>query len=276
MKIAIAAPLVVFGFLCVLYVQPERAAADAATRELAAARHELSRERASIAAKAGPSAKPISDVGAGTTARDGVRELSAAVTRLLNSHTIGGVSNLAFQSVDQRILEQGMARPSLTVLFDARYEQIGRLFWNLHALPRTFELSSVEIRRVTAPPEALLRTTISLVVFHGPNVPVDVQPAGLQMADATLPVWTRDPFARRTAPARPTLISSGQSQPVVSSILFSTTRSVARIDGQVVGRGDRVRTGIVVSIEPDAVVIAEPGGRRQRVEMERPVAPLYR
>ena len=64
---------------------------------------------------------------------------------------------------------------------------------------------------------------------------------------------------------------AGGPDPVVTSILFSEGRRIARADGRIVGPGDRLGTGVVQSIEPGAVVIVEPDGRTRRFEIVRPV-----
>jgi hypothetical protein len=58
----------------------------------------------------------------------------------------------------------------------------------------------------------------------------------------------------------------------VTSILISGDRRVARIDGRIVGVGDRVGSDLVESIEPGVVVLVTDNGGRRRVELDQPSA----
>ena len=92
---AVAAPFVVFGFLYVLLVQPERAGAGIARNELNLALADLDRQRSSMRA---PSAS-IEAVAAGEFVSHAARverpsDLVDALTDLLNGPAVGGVSNL--------------------------------------------------------------------------------------------------------------------------------------------------------------------------------------
>jgi hypothetical protein len=60
----------------------------------------------------------------------------------------------------------------------------------------------------------------------------------------------------------------------VTSILFSSGRRVAIVDGRIVRPGDQVRTGVVSDIKADALVIVDARGRRRRVEIQRPATPM--
>lgn len=283
---AVAAPVVVFGFLYVLQVQPERAAADESRHKLVGARDELNRRRSLLGSNAASKeALAVQEFDARTTEGDRVGELADAVTALLNSPAVGGVSKLSIESgapvdgpVDSmaRRFPTTVAQMPVTVTFDAGYEQIGRFFWNLRVLPTTFDLRSVELIPLTASRGGLLRAKVSLLAFHRPETAGPRQPPRIQVVDVnTPPKWTRDPFAKPSRPdAGPTVASVAQPDPVVNSILFSNGRRVALVDGLVVGPGDRVRGGVVLSIETDAVVIAEPSGRARRVEIARPGARL--
>jgi hypothetical protein len=63
---------------------------------------------------------------------------------------------------------------------------------------------------------------------------------------------------------------------VVTSILISGDRRVARIDGRIVGVGDRVGADVVESIEPGVVVLVTNKGGRRRVELDQPSAGVVR
>lgn len=113
-----------------------------------------------------------------------------------------------------------------------------------------------------------------------PVAPVDpstiVAPPALDLR--TAPSWARDPFAslRQAAAERPGAATaatnpSAVAEPVVRTILFSSQRSVAFIDGHIVRVGDHISAGAVAEITRDAVVIEMPSGERKRVPL-RPAA----
>jgi hypothetical protein len=104
----------------------------------------------------------------------------------------------------------------------------------------------------------LARTNVSLLVSAA-VVAAPVSPAAVAAPESA----REEVRIRRSAAAPP-------PAPVVSSILISDGRRLARVDGRIVGPGDRLPAGIVQSIEPDAVVFAGPDGRSRRVEIARP------
>lgn len=278
---AVAAPIVVFGFLYVLQVQPERAAAAASRNKLAAARDQLNRQRAFVRPQ--PVVTELSaldEFDARTTEGERVGEVADAMTAVLNGPAVGGVSNLSIETeapgvvpVDSmaRLFSQTVVQTPVTVTFDARYEQIGRFFWNLRVLPTTFDLQSVELTPGAASRGGFMRAKVSLLVFHRPETVASRLAPRTHVVDVmTAPQWTRDPFATQSRPVSDRPAAPTQPDPVVSSILFSTGRRVAIVDGRIVRPGDRVGTGVVRSIESDAVVIAGPDGER-RVAIARPV-----
>lgn len=280
---AVAAPLVIFGFLYVIYVQPARAAADESRSQLAAARDELNRRRSVIGSRsAGTQASALEEFDARTTEGARAAELADALTAALNSPAVGGVSNLSIESgapadnpVNSMVhsFAQTVIQTRVTVTFDARYEQIRRFFRNLRALPTIFDLQSVELLPLSAAPDGLMRAKVLLLAFHRVETGQPSQVPQIRTVDVTTPPQlTRNPFAKpsRSGAGR-TGSSQAQPDPVVGSILISRGRRVALVDGLVVGRGDRVRAGVVHSIEADAVVIVEPGGRTRRVEIARPL-----
>jgi hypothetical protein len=280
---AVAAPIVVFGFLYVLRVQPERAAAAESRRELAAARAELSRRRAFVTSTPEVTAVPtLNTFDARTTEANRVGDVTDALSALLNSPAVGRVSNLSIETgvaakppIDSmaRLFSPTVVYTPVTVMFDARYEQIGRFFWNLRVLPTTFDLRSVEITPVIASRGGVMRARVSLFVFHRPETAALPAPAprARTVDVVTAPDWTRDPFAMRSRPDADRPVAAAQPALVVSSILYSSGRRLAIVDGQIVRAGDRVRSGVVRSIEPDAVVIVEASGVERRVALQRPV-----
>jgi hypothetical protein len=54
---------------------------------------------------------------------------------------------------------------------------------------------------------------------------------------------------------------------IVASILYSSERQLAIIDGRIAGVGDRVGTSRVVAILPRSVVLESPTGERHTVEL---------
>jgi hypothetical protein len=259
---AVAAPLVVFGFLYVLQVQPERAREAAARNELHAALADLERRRAPAEARRDIAEAAAVDIFVARAARAGrADDLAGAFTALLNGPAVGGVSNLMVETD-----WTGGDRARMTLDFDARYEQIVRFFRSLRALPPTVTLQAVELGS-----DALARTgsshaKVSLLV--GGEAQDTPQPASPRTPVAhTLPANTQQ-TPDLTNGRRPAV--APQPDPVVSSILISDGRRLARVDGRIVGPGDRLAAGVVQAIEPDAIVVAGPDGRSRRVEILRP------
>ena len=108
--------------------------------------------------------------------------------------------------------------------------------------------------------------------------------ATLDLAQAPLPDveidraphWPRDPFAvMRRVPevvesAPPPPPPAVEPDPVVASILYSTGRRLAVIDGRIVRPTDRVGTATVVDILPKAVVLEFADGNRRTIELQAP------
>lgn len=245
---ACAAPFVVFGLLYVLVVQPERVAASDAHRQLEIARAELNRLRAPARS--------------GDDAHQSARDTVAALTAALSDPSVGRVANVAISN-DRRHAEG----TPITVTFDARYEQVGRFLWNVRGVPAAVDLQSVEIAPQAESRAGLLHARMTfLLADRGAGTPARASvPAAANTGIP--PEWSRDPFAShvRTA-AAPARVGS-----VVTSILFSEGRRVARVDGRIVAQGDRLGEGVVQSIEPEAVVIVEPDGRTHRLQIARPL-----
>jgi hypothetical protein len=262
--IAVVAPLVVFGFLYFLVVQPQRASSLEARERLNAARDERNRLHALARFPAPATTASILDAfEARATDGDRVGEVVDGITAALKSPSAGGVTNVFIATgesgdgpIDSMVgpFSRNVWHTPVTVTFDAQYERIGRFFSDLRAAPATFDLRGVEIAPAASRPAGLMRAKVSLVAFHRPGViarseAVREKPAG------------RD---RATASAR-------QPDPVVTGILVSGGRRSALIDGRLVRMGDRLPAGVVQSIEPDAVVIAGPDGRSRRLQLARPV-----
>ena len=285
---AIAAPLIVFGFLYVFQVQPERTAAAKAREQLAAAQALADRDPMFVAPVGVVNeASALEQVNAGTVEGD-PHEVAGALTRLLSGPEVGGVSNVSIEigapsSVPIESIA-GMFSPKVmhtrvTMTFDARYEQIRRFFWNLRVLPATVELQSLELTPALEPGAALMHATASLLVFHRHESEPSRRPARPQVvADMVARESGRDQVAtapRRDAAPVSAPAAAGQRDPVVSSILISGARRVALVDGQVVGPGDRVRGDVVQSIESDSVIVAS-ARRARRLAIGRPVIGMTR
>jgi len=102
--------------------------------------------------------------------------------------------------------------------------------------------------------------------------PAAVDPVSIPAAPAidvlAPPSWRRDPFlfgdetrAGRTPVAPP----PATSEPVVTSILFSSARRLAMVGGRIVGIGESIDGYTVTDIEHGAVVFTAPSGGRVRV-----------
>ena len=261
---AVAAPLIVFGFLYVLQVQPERAREMKAQNELQGALADLERRRAVVdAPSVSVDAAAVDEFVARATRADRADDLAGALTTLLNGPAVGGVSNLIVETD-----AAGPDRARMTLTFDARYERIVRFVRTLRALPAAVELQALEVASDASSGTTPTHAKVSLLVAQAQDVP---QPASGRAAASPSTVGnggqTRD-LRRGQRPAVAAL-----PDPVVSSILISDGRRVARVDGRIVGPGDRLAAGVVQSIEPDAVVIAGQDGRFRRVEIVRPPVP---
>ena len=253
---AVATPFVVFGFLHVLMVQPERTGARIARNELNRALSDLDRQRTSTRAPSDSVESAAVDEFAARAAR--VERPSALVdvlTDMLNGPAVGGVSNLLIETG-----ADGSAGTPVTLTFDARFEQIVRFFRSLRALPASIDLPTAEIGAASSQ-TGLARANVSLLVSPAPG---QLVAAPAPMAAVAVPERAREESRSPPPVAAPT------PAPVVSSILISDGRRLAWVDGQIVGPGDRLPAGTVQSIEPDAVVFAGPDGRSRRVEILRP------
>lgn len=91
-----------------------------------------------------------------------------------------------------------------------------------------------------------------------------------------MPQWGRDPFGNmhevpavvEAAPAPPPPVV--EADPVVASILYSTGRRLAVIDGRIVRPNDRVGDATVVDILPKAVVLELSDGERRTIQLQAP------
>lgn len=274
--LALVGPLVIFGFIFVLAVQPQREAAEAARRRLAALQEDLVRQRGltrnlPIAAEA--AAKREFEIR--TSDGDRTSDVADAIVSLANSPSVGGLANLSIEtaaaiegSVDPRIalFQQPVAHTPMTVTFQASYERIRRFFWNLHTLPSTFELRSVEL--IPAPATALVHARVVLFVFHRVN---SNKQAPVRASNAPLDPPRASNARRRTEADRVKALSAAPvPEPTVYTILISGQRRIALIDGRIVRVGDRVGSSLVRAIDQDSVLLITAAGETMRLTLERP------
>jgi hypothetical protein len=173
---AVAAPIVVFGFLFVLRVHPERHAAAESRYQLTMAREELNRRQLSVSSKSmGTDASALAAFEARIAQSGGVGDAADTLTAFLKSAEVGGVSNVAVETgasedaasgSTARLFLQTVKQTPITMSFDARYAQIGRFFRNLRVLPTIVEVRSVELTPGGPPGSGLMRAKVSLLVFH--------------------------------------------------------------------------------------------------------------
>jgi hypothetical protein len=252
---AVAAPIVVFGFLYVLLVQPERARAAIDRIELDRTLADLDRRR-SAKAPSGSVEPAADDEFAARAARvERPSDLVGVLTDVLNGPAVGRVSNLLVETG-----VEGASGTPVTLTFDARFEQIVGFVRTLRALPANIDLQTVEIGAVSSR-TGLARANASLLVSAAPG---QVVAAPASPATIAVPKPAREEVRIRRPAAPP------PPAPVVSSILIADGRRLARVDGRIVVPGDRLPAGTVQSIEPDAVIFAGPDGRTRRVEIVRP------
>ena len=264
---ALAVPIIVFGFLYVLRVQPERARAAEAETQLDAALTDLHRGRLSSSAPA-----DMSDAAAleRFTAREGsgdrVNDVVDALDGLFSSSVVGDVANLRIDAG----ASSGQRTP-VSLTFDAPHEQIVRFFRALGGLPAFIGVESVEI--APSSPAGLKRANVSLVVLHVPEATSQSVPEAASRTDANRPPRSTperlEMPPRRVAVARPSGTSPARPDPRVSGILIAGGRRVARVDGRIVRPGDRVGDSSVQSIEPGAIFIVDLQGRARRIEIQR-------
>ena len=153
--LSIFAPALVFGLLYVCVVQPQRAAWRMAEKRVVGARSERDRQRQT------PRPEPTADKKSAldefdnrTATGDPGVLVTDAVETVVNSPSVGGVSNLSVETgapaavpPDSTVylFPGAFMQMPIAIGFDARYEQIGRFLANLRAMPTTFELRSIEV-----------------------------------------------------------------------------------------------------------------------------------
>ena len=99
-------------------------------------------------------------------------------------------------------------------------------------------------------------------------------PAPPDVALDRLPRWPRDPFANNHV-APPVEIVAGEPapvdvDPVVASILYSTDRKLAVMNGKIVRVGDQLGNDRIIEIQPSAVVVESPSRGRRTLSLRAP------
>jgi hypothetical protein len=275
--LACATPFVIFGFIYVFAVEPNRAAEQAARARAASVRDELIRAKALAGSAPVVEAVAQHEFERRTPAEGRVAEVVDAIRNLLNGPAVGGVRNVSIETgaavragpndLDPRIrLFAGpIAYTPLTVSFDARHAQIVPFFENLRTLPSTFELRGVDLTPL--PSGATVRTRLLLFVFQRsdpttPPRPVGALPERSQTALSPIP----KPAAAKAA----TLAGPAAPDPVVHTILFSPQHKVALVGDRIVRPGDHLGSGVVIAIERNAVVLTTANGLVRRLPLDQP------
>lgn len=175
---ALVLPVVVFGLLFAFVVQPERAAGRVAQQRLGEATARLDRTRAS--ARSAPVVQEA----------DAPGRAAEALAGFLSDPAVGPMENL---SVETGVTSQDPSVPTLvSASFDARYEQIERAFRNLHTLPATLELRSVEL---TQGQGLLTHASVAFALYRTPRAQRPTRALNPHLGDTTAaPQRRRNPF----------------------------------------------------------------------------------
>jgi hypothetical protein len=116
-------------------------------------------------------------------------------------------------------------------------------------------------------------------IVTGDQVAVSIDPTTLPPPpDVDLvraPEWPRDPFngawLRRTETvATPVSEPEVETDLAVASILHSTDRRLAVVNGRIVRAGDRIGSSTIVDIQPRAIIVESSRGGRRVVELRGP------
>lgn len=293
--LTLALPIALLFSVYVFAVQPQldaarvkRAEADAVRDRLAAAQGAI--DVGSNASSTDPAAREFE---IRTPDEDRVSDVVRTLTQLADSPSVGKLEALVIEAGSQG--EEPMAAPDprlalfrspvsgtpVTMAFEARYEQVGRFFWNLRALPTTVDVRSIDVS--PAPQSSLLRVKVALVAFHrttaepkqqvalAPDVVLIAAPPAVDVT--ATPGWPRDPFRSSTQPMAAAAAAAVMPDPIVQTILYSPQRAVALVGGKIVKVGDRLDAGSVTAIEREAVVIQTPSGDRKRLTLKVPTLP---
>lgn len=130
--------------------------------------------------------------------------------------------------------------------------------------------------KAIAPPSASIQTPPSgqpITTSGGPIDPGQVK-ALPDVALDRVPEWSRNPFQNVRQPEDVVAVTGDatpapvpEADPVVGTILYSSDRRAAVVDGHIVRIGDMIGTSKVVDILPKAVIIDSPDRGRRTLEM---------
>jgi hypothetical protein len=271
--LACTTPFVIFGFIYVLAVVPNRAAEQAARTRAASVRDELVRAQSLAGSSPWVEAVAQREFERRTPAEGRVAEVVDAIRDLLKGPAVGGVRNLSIETgaavragrnnLDPRIrLFTGpIAYAPLTMSFDARLAQLGPFFENLRALPSTFELRGVDVTPL--PSAAMVRARLLLFVYQRSEPATPPRPAVAQASSGSL-------VSSVPAVKAATMAGPAAPDPVVHTILFSSQHKVALVDDRIVRPGDHLGSGVVIDIERNAVVFMTATGLVKRLPLDQP------
>ena len=113
---------------------------------------------------------------------------------------------------------------------------------------------------------ALLCVALATMSAALPTVTA-AMPAAASPTAATLPRALRDPFVRPPPPAPPAaaLLAEPAPEPPplhLRAVILNGARSIANIDGDIVGIGDQARDYTVVRIDAHGVLVTRAGKRQ--------------
>ena len=110
-------------------------------------------------------------------------------------------------------------------------------------------------------------------VVAAPLNPSQVKPLP-EVALDRLPEWRRNPFANPRLPEPAVSATAAEpapeADPVVATILYSSDRRLALVDGRIVRVGDRLGDATIVDIVPNAVIVESPARGRRSLSLRPP------
>ena len=283
------APVALLLTILAFGVEPQLRAARAAHAQTAALHDRLAALQSAAGATSGSgTAEPaVQEFDLRTPEDDRVSDVLHALAQLALAPAASRVEGLTIETGDQNadaggqtvdprftLFRSPIGYAPVTVSFDATYPRLGGFFWNLRILPTTWDLRSVDISQ--SPGSSLLHAKVILAALHrvgGADRAAAPEPQVVRIAAppavdlAVSPQWPRDPFQA----VLPLIAAAAPPpDPIVQTILYSPLRSTAIVDGRIVTVGDRVSSGSIAAIEPDAVIIGSAAGPRKRIALKPP------
>jgi hypothetical protein len=193
----------------------------------------------------------------------------------------------------------------VTLTAETTAERIAGVLWRVNQLPALCEVKSLEIesnrplvkvrlelralRREELLPSVAAPSQIQGGAQAGPRPPVAPASPPAAGGDGILalsrllalpmppavdlsapPRWSRDPFLtpgekRRSHAGKVAASTAPEREPSVRSILFSSGRRLAIVNGRIVGIGEQIDGYRVIDIERETVVFGTPAGQTVRV-----------